>query len=87
MRFFGVIAGILSAILAVIFSACGDNSAISQATNGIIQTHIKPQIIFKEKVSDNINAIIESNGEIRINGKKYFGKYIFDSENSLTSVS
>ncbi|MGX2983531.1 alpha-2-macroglobulin family protein [Helicobacter sp. 23-1045] len=88
MRFFSVIAGIFGAILAgIFFNACGDNGAISQATNGIIQTHIKPQIIFKQKVSDNINAVIESKGEIRINGAKYFGKYIFDSENSLTLLT
>ena len=85
MRFFGILCKII-AIFGVVmfFSACGDNSAISQATKGIVPTHIKPQIIFKEKVSDKINEILESSGEIRINGKKYFGKYIFDKENALT---
>ena len=85
MRFFGILCKIIAIFgLVMFFSACGDNSAISQATKGIVPTHIKPQIIFKEKVSDKINEILESSGEIRINGKKYFGKYIFDKENALT---
>ena len=82
MRFLSVFGGIAIAIL--FFIACGDSGIIAQSTQGIVPTHIKPQIIFKEKVSDKINEILESSGEIRINGKKYFGKYIFESENVLS---
>ena len=82
MRFFSVFGGIAIAIL--FFIACGDSGVIAQSTQGIVPTHIKPQIIFKEKVSDKINEILESKGEIQINGKTYFGKYIFEGENVLS---
>ncbi len=78
----GGIFGIIATIF--FFVACNDSGAIAKSTQGIVPTHIKPQIVFKEKVSDKINEILEANGEIRINGKKYFGKYIFESESVLS---
>lgn len=74
--------GILFSIL--FFVACGDNKDIASWTQGVVNTSIKPQIIFKNNVSDNINTILESSGEISINGAKYFGKYMFDTPNTLT---
>lgn len=74
---------IILCVLGLFFSACENNSAILDATSGIVPTHIKPQIIFKEKVSDTINEILEARGEIAINGEKYFGKYMFASPNAL----
>lgn len=82
MRFLSVVGGIISVIL--FFVACGDSGIVAQSTQGIVPTHIKPQIVFKEKVSDKTSEILESSGEIRINGKKYFGKYIFESESVLS---
>lgn len=76
------ILGILLSVL--FFIACGDNKDISAWTQGIVSTSIKPQITFKDSVSNNTNAILESSGEISINGTKYFGKYIFDTPNTLT---
>ena len=76
------ILGILLSVL--FFIACGENKDISAWTQGIVSTSIKPQITFKDSVSDNTNAILESSGEISINGIKYFGKYIFDTPNTLT---
>lgn len=88
MRFFmllrGILLGILGVIIMGVFTACGDSGVIAESTKGIVPTHIKPQIIFKEKVSDKINTILESSGEISINGKKYFGKYIFNADNTLS---
>lgn len=88
MRFLGGISrigsifGIIIAIL--FFVACDDNSVVAQSTQGIVPTHIKPQITFKNAISDKTNEILRSQGEISINGAKYFGKYIFDTPNTLS---
>lgn len=76
---------ILCFIISILFIACGDNSKdiIIDSTSGSVNTDIKPQIIFKDSVTQNINTIIESSNEITINGKPYYGKYTFSKPNVL----
>lgn len=81
MRIFSVIFSILCV---VIFSACGENKGISALTSGIVSTSIKPQIIFSDTITKSANEILHSQGEISINGQKYFGKYVFDTPNTLS---
>lgn len=81
MRLFSIVAGIF---VAIFFIACGDSGAVAQGTSGIVPTHIKPQITFKDNISDKINTIFQAQGEISINNQKYFGKYVFDTPNSLS---
>lgn len=76
---------ILLFIVSLLFIACGDNanSIILDSTKGNVNTDIKPHIVFKDDVTQNTNTIIESGGEIKINGKPYYGKYVFSKPNVL----
>lgn len=81
MRIIGILCVLFSTLF---FSACGENKDIISYTQGIVQTTIKPQIVFKDNISNNIDTILESSGEISINGEKYLGKYIFNTPQTLT---
>lgn len=72
-------------IVSILFIACGNNanSVILDSTRGNVDTEVRPQIVFKDDVTQNVNKILESNDEIKINGKPYYGKYIFSKPNTL----
>lgn len=81
MNFFRIL---ILAVFTLFFGACGDDkSYIASFTSGVVDTNITLQVVFKDEVTKNTNNIFESSGEIKINGKNYFGKYMFNQNNSL----
>lgn len=74
----------LIGLVCLFISACSDTKTITESTNGIVDTNTKPKIIFSENITDNVNKLFDSNGEIKINNKEFYGKYIFNKNNEIT---
>lgn len=65
-------------------TSCSNTKTITESTNGTVDTNTKPKIIFSESITDNVNTLFDSNGEIKINDKEFHGKYIFNKNNEIT---
>lgn len=75
------ILGIL--FLSLFIAACSQNNDIESATSGTVSTDIQPTIIFKNKISDEVNKIYTSNGEIKVNSRAFLGQFMFSDERTL----
>ncbi|RAX55153.1 hypothetical protein CCY99_00185 [Helicobacter sp. 16-1353] len=71
-------------LICLLIVACSETKNIAESTNGIVDTNIKPKIIFTENITNSVNTLYDSNGEIKINGKEFYGKYIFNKNNEIT---
>lgn len=76
----------LVCLFALFVVGCSDNKNIAESTNGIVDTNIQPTIVFTENVSDKINTLFDSHGEIKVNGKEFYGKYVFRKNNELSLI-
>ena len=70
--------------LSLFFISCSDQKGVLESTSGVIQTDMKPTILFDTEVTKNNNNPISANGEIQINDSYFVGSYVFNNGNRIT---
>ncbi len=70
--------------LSLFFISCSNQEGITESTNGVIKTDVKPTILFDNEITTNNNNLIPANGEIKVNGSYFIGSYVFNNGNRIT---
>lgn len=70
--------------ISLFFISCSDQKGVLESTSGVIQTDMKPTILFDTEVTKNNNNPISANGEIQINDSYFVGSYVFNNGNRIT---
>lgn len=76
---------ILLACISLFFISCSnEQKGIIEKTNGLVQTDVKPTILFDSEIAKkNNNNPIVANGEIQVNGNYFIGSYVFSNGNRI----
>ncbi|MBR7117980.1 MAG: alpha-2-macroglobulin family protein [Helicobacteraceae bacterium] len=76
---------ILIICVSLFFISCSsEQKGVLEKTNGLVQTDIKPTILFDSEITKNNNNPIVASGEIRVNDNYFIGSYVFSNGNRMT---